>query len=91
MLFFCSTIYKYADGHSVDTCQYSVTDQFKSMISDGHVFTSVTDGKTYHEWGHDAICAQAYIGSFGITEALRRMNTLACCTGAPSSLQKSDA
>ena len=24
------TIYKHADGHTIDTCQYSVTDQFKS-------------------------------------------------------------
>ena len=56
-----------------------VTDQFKSMISDGHVFTSVTDGKTYHEWGHDAICAQAYIGSFGITEALREGADIVIC------------
>ena len=56
-----------------------VTDAFKDMVANGHTFTSVTDGKTYEQWGFDAICAQAYIGSFGIAEALRQGADMVIC------------
>lgn len=56
-----------------------VTGQFKGMVADGHVFKSLTDGKTLGEWGHDPICAQAYLGSLGITEALRKGADIVIC------------
>lgn len=56
-----------------------VTGQFKTMAADGHVFKSLTDGKTLVEWGHDPICAQAYLGSLGIAEALRQGADIVIC------------
>lgn len=56
-----------------------VTSQFKEMTKAGHVFKSVTDGKTLEEWGHEPICAQAYLGSLGITEALRKGADIVIC------------
>ncbi|KIW02239.1 uncharacterized protein PV09_06392 [Verruconis gallopava] len=56
-----------------------VTEPFKAMLSNGTVFKSVTDGKTYQEWGFEAICAQAYLGSWGIVEALRQGADIVIC------------
>lgn len=56
-----------------------VTGAFEAMVADGHVFTSVTDGKTLSEWGHKPLCAQAYLGSLGIAEALRRGADIVIC------------
>jgi hypothetical protein len=56
-----------------------VTVPFKSMIQDDHVFKSLTDGRTLTEWGHDPICAQAYLGSLGIAEALRQGADIVIC------------
>jgi hypothetical protein len=56
-----------------------VTDAFKTMVSQGTIFKSVTDGETYQEWGFDAICAQAYLGSLGIAEALRQGADIVIC------------
>lgn len=56
-----------------------VTVPFKKMVAEGHVFKSVTDGKTLEEWGCDPICAQAYLGSLGIAEALRKGADIVIC------------
>lgn len=56
-----------------------VTEPFKKLAKGGHVFKSVTDGKTLKEWGYDPICAQAYLGSLGITEALRQGADIVIC------------
>jgi hypothetical protein len=56
-----------------------VTVPFKSMIQNGHVFESLTDGKTLSEWGHDPISAQAYLGSLGIAEALHQGADIVIC------------
>lgn len=56
-----------------------VTTPFQKMLSNGHVFNSLTDGKTLAEWGHDPICAQAYLGSLGIAEAFRRGADVVIC------------
>ncbi|KAF4982855.1 hypothetical protein FZEAL_1605 [Fusarium zealandicum] len=56
-----------------------VTEPFKKLLSDGHVFKSLTDGRTLSDWGHQPICAQAYLGSFGIAEALRNKADIVIC------------
>lgn len=56
-----------------------VTEPFKKLAKGGHVFKSVTDGKTLKEWGYDPLCAQAYLGSLGITEALRQGADIVIC------------
>jgi hypothetical protein len=56
-----------------------VTDSFKKMAADGTTFKSLTDDKTLKEWGFDPICAQAYLGSLGIAEALRRGADIVIC------------
>ncbi|KAF2104226.1 DUF1446-domain-containing protein [Rhizodiscina lignyota] len=56
-----------------------VTLQFKQMAADGTEFRSTTDGKTLKEWGFEPICAQAYLGSLGIAEALRQGADIVIC------------
>lgn len=56
-----------------------VTEPFKKMVQDGHDFQSLTDGRTLTEWGYDPICAQAYLGSLGIAEALRQGADIVIC------------
>ncbi|KAF4466726.1 DUF1446-domain-containing [Fusarium albosuccineum] len=56
-----------------------VTEPFQKMVSEGHVFKSLTDGKTLGDWGHEPICAQAYLGSLGIAEALRNGADIVIC------------
>lgn len=56
-----------------------VTQPFKGMIREGHVFKSLTDGKPLDEWGYEPICAQAYLGSLGIAEALRKGADIVIC------------
>lgn len=48
-----------------------VTEPLKAMIANGFNFKSLTNGKTLQEWGFEPICAQAYLGSLGIAEALK--------------------
>lgn len=50
----------------------NVTNSFKDMVRNDHDFKSLTDGKSLTDWGHDPICPQAYLGSLGISEALRQ-------------------
>ncbi|KPM41136.1 hypothetical protein AK830_g5383 [Neonectria ditissima] len=56
-----------------------VTVPFKTMVGEGHVFRSVTDGKTLAEWRHKPLCAQAYLGSLGIAEAFRKGADIVIC------------
>lgn len=56
-----------------------VTDQFKTHVSQGHVFKNLCDGKTLEDWGHEPLCAQAYLGSLGISEALRQGADIIIC------------
>lgn len=56
-----------------------VTLPFMQMVAEGHKFQSLTDGKTLDEWGHEPICAQAYLGSLGIAEALRHGADIVIC------------
>jgi hypothetical protein len=56
-----------------------VTDEFRRMVKKGKEFKSVTDGKTLKEWGFEPICAQAYLGSLGIAEALRHGADIVIC------------
>jgi hypothetical protein len=56
-----------------------VTEPFKEMVVNGTPFKSLTDGKTLKEWGFDPICAQAYLGSLGIAEALCKGADIVIC------------
>ncbi len=57
-----------------------VTGVFLEMAADGkNEFKSLTDGKTLAEWGFEPLCAQAYLGSLGIAEALRQGADIVIC------------
>jgi hypothetical protein len=56
-----------------------VTVPFQQMVANGHTFHSLTDGKSLDEWGHKPLCAQAYLGSFGIAKALRKGADIVIC------------
>lgn len=56
-----------------------VTAPFQQMVADGAKFQSLTDGKTLQEWGFEPLCAQAYLGSLGIAEALRKGADIVIC------------
>ncbi|KAM0602079.1 hypothetical protein ACHAP1_008047 [Verticillium nonalfalfae] len=56
-----------------------VTLSFKRLVAGGATFRSITDQRTLNEWGFDPICAQAYLGSLGIAEALRQGADLVIC------------
>ena len=56
-----------------------VTEAFTTMVAKGHQFRSLVDGNTLEDWGFDPICAQCYLGSLGITEALRNGADIVIC------------
>ncbi|OAA57618.1 hypothetical protein SPI_07277 [Niveomyces insectorum RCEF 264] len=57
-----------------------VTATFLEMAADKqNEFRSLTDGKTLAEWNFKPLCAQAYLGSLGIAEALRRGADIVIC------------
>lgn len=56
-----------------------VTDQFRELASQGHEFTNLCDGRTLQEWGFEPLCAQAYLGSLGISEALKQGADIVIC------------
>ena len=56
-----------------------VTAPFKRMADQGEEFRSLTDGKSLKEWGFEPLCAQAYLGSLGIAEALRQGADIVIC------------
>lgn len=56
-----------------------VTDQFKKLVAQGQEFKNLCDGRSLQQWGYDPVCAQAYLGSFGITEALKHGADIVLC------------
>lgn len=66
-----------------------VTEPFMKMANEGHEFMSLTDGKSLKQWGHKPICAQAYLGSLGIAEALRHGADIVICGRLVKLLMKS--
>jgi hypothetical protein len=56
-----------------------VTPQMKELRKNGEKFTSLDTGKDLDEWGHEAICAQCYLGGMGIAEALRQGADIVIC------------
>lgn len=56
-----------------------VTEAFKDLRAKGEKFESLVDGKPLEEWGFEPIAAQCYLGSRGITEALRNGADIVIC------------
>ncbi|CAK7212828.1 hypothetical protein SCUCBS95973_001593 [Sporothrix curviconia] len=57
-----------------------VTTAFREMAADKKdEIKSLTDGRSLADWGFEPICAQAYLGSLGIAEALRRGADIVIC------------
>ncbi|KAJ4305613.1 hypothetical protein N0V90_001144 [Kalmusia sp. IMI 367209] len=56
-----------------------VTEQFQDLVAKGQVFKNLCDGRTLEEWGYEPLCAQAYLGSLGISEALRMGADIVIC------------
>ncbi|KAF2251208.1 DUF1446-domain-containing protein [Trematosphaeria pertusa] len=56
-----------------------VTDQFRDLVSQGHEFKNLCDGRTLQEWSFEPLCAQAYLGSLGISEALKQGADIVIC------------
>lgn len=56
-----------------------VTHQVKRLIKEGEQFESLMHGKKLEEWGMEPICAQAYLGGLGITEALNQGADIVIC------------
>jgi hypothetical protein len=56
-----------------------VTEQFKRLLSQGEIFSSLTTNRPIQDWGVDPICAQAYLGAVGIAEALRNGSDIIIC------------
>ena len=56
-----------------------VTPQVKQLRKNGEKFTSLDTGKSLDEWGHEAVCAQCYLGGMGIAEALRQGADIVIC------------
>ena len=56
-----------------------VTEQFKQLLASGEEFKSLPSETPIKDWGLDPICAQAYLGGFGIAEALRDGADIVVC------------
>jgi len=56
-----------------------VSVQFKDMLSRGEGFPSLPSETTIDQWGLEPLCAQAYLGGFGIAEALRNGADIVVC------------
>lgn len=56
-----------------------VTEQVTNLIKKGEKFESLMHGKKLEEWGLDPVCAQCYLGGWGIAEALRQGADIVIC------------
>jgi hypothetical protein len=56
-----------------------VTEQFKQLLASGEEFKSLPSDTPIKDWGVEPICAQAYLGGFGIAEALRNGADIVIC------------
>jgi hypothetical protein len=56
-----------------------VTEQFKALVAENQEFKNLCDGSSLKEWGYEPICAQAYLGSLGITAALKTGADIVLC------------
>lgn len=56
-----------------------VTDQFRELLANGEEFPSLPSDTPIKDWGHEPICAQAYLGGVGIAEALRAGADIVIC------------
>lgn len=58
-----------------------VTDQFKALVQSDYEFRNVCkpEVQTLQDWGYEPVCAQAYLGSLGIAEALRGGADIVIC------------
>lgn len=56
-----------------------VTDVALEAFSKGEDFTSTSTGQKLRDWGHKPICAQCYLGGWGIAEALRKGADIVIC------------
>jgi hypothetical protein len=56
-----------------------VTDLFKNSVNEGKEYRNSCSGRTLKEWSYEPICAQAYLGSLGIAEALRKGADVIIC------------
>lgn len=56
-----------------------VMEAFTDLQAKGHKFHSLTDDGSLEEWGFKPVAAQAYLGSMGIAEALRRGADIVIC------------
>ena len=56
-----------------------VTEAVKKLIAKGEKFESLMHGEELEQWGFDPICAQAYLGGWGIAEAFRQGADIIIC------------
>ncbi|KXJ86085.1 hypothetical protein Micbo1qcDRAFT_126833 [Microdochium bolleyi] len=56
-----------------------VTEQVFALRKRGEKFRSLDTGKDLDDWGHEPICAQAYLGGMGIAAALRSGADIVIC------------
>lgn len=56
-----------------------VTEQFMELLASGEEFHSLPSDTPIQNWGLEPICAQAYLGGFGIAEALRDGADIVIC------------
>ena len=63
----------WVEGDDVTTAFLEMATEKRDQIK------SLTDGRSLAEWGFKPICAQAYLGSLGIADALRRGADIVIC------------
>ncbi|KAJ1323357.1 acyclic terpene utilization AtuA family protein [Microdochium nivale] len=56
-----------------------VTEQVSALRKKGEKFKSLDTGRDLDDWGHEPICAQAYLGGMGIAAALRAGADVVIC------------
>ncbi|KAK5167454.1 uncharacterized protein LTR77_007153 [Saxophila tyrrhenica] len=56
-----------------------VTPQFKELRKAGEKFTNLDTGNSIDEWDYEPICAQAYLGAWGIVAAFKAGADIVIC------------